>query len=532
MASIKIITDSQCDIYIDGDFISNIEPNKLKKISLEAGEYWVQIVCCSDTNKKYEEVVNLQYDKVIKTDFKNSPDYQNPEVIKTDTEQECDTTSVFSAIDLSETKQEIKKVEPLDKVLVKQKGKYCILDVRENTPITDWYDNIESHLYIHTKVEKAGKYGLIDSNGKEIVPCIYDEIGSINEEGFVRVRKNCKYGIVAPDGRETVPCIYDEMEEIDDKGFVVIKTNGKYGTIDCFGKQLIQPFSAYKLYFFEGLASDSKKGKSGYINGKGENVIQCIYDDVDSFNNGYATVRVKDTKQIIDKTGNVTYSDNKNYDSIDTFLARKGFAIVSKDDKDGIISVTGKVIAPCIYDDIDFGYHDDKPITVCIDEKYGWLDTNGKKITPCKYDEIKSIESNANVTFARLGSKYGLIDIEGEELTEFIYDSCEDYPSFNNDLVWVERNGKFGYINTKGEEVIPCIYDEADAFYFGFAAVKENKTWNLINCAGTVVIPHIGKDTYAMSENIICLKHGYKFGIADLNGKEILPFIYDEISEW
>ena len=199
MAYIKIITDSHCDIYIDGDFISNIEPNNLKKISLEAGEYWVQIVCCSDTNKKYEEVVNLQYDKVIKTDFKNSPDYQNSEVIKTDTEQECDTTPVFSAIDLSETKQEIKKVEPLDKVLVKQKGKYCILDVRENTPITDWYDNIESHLYIHTKVEKEGKYGLIDSNGKEIVPCIYDEIGSINEEGFVRVRKNCKYGIVAPD---------------------------------------------------------------------------------------------------------------------------------------------------------------------------------------------------------------------------------------------------------------------------------------------------------------------------------------------
>ena len=81
MASLKIISDSQCDIYIDGDFISNIEPNKLKKISLEAGEYWVQIVCCSDTNKKYEDIVNLQCDKVIKVEFQISSKKSEPEAI-------------------------------------------------------------------------------------------------------------------------------------------------------------------------------------------------------------------------------------------------------------------------------------------------------------------------------------------------------------------------------------------------------------------------------------------------------------------
>ena len=81
MASIKIIADSQCDIYIDGDFNSNIEPNKLQKISLEAGEYWVQIICCSDINKKYEEIVNLQCDKVIKVEFQISSKKSEPEAI-------------------------------------------------------------------------------------------------------------------------------------------------------------------------------------------------------------------------------------------------------------------------------------------------------------------------------------------------------------------------------------------------------------------------------------------------------------------
>ena len=69
-------------------------------------------------------------------------------------------------------------------------------------------------------------------------------------------------------------------------------------------------------------------------------------------------------------------------------------------------------------------------------------------------------------------------------------------------------------------------------FRAGFAAVKANRKWKLIDKSGNVVLPEVGKDTYAISEDMICLKKGRKFGIVDFDGNELMPFIFDEIYEW
>ena len=59
--------------------------------------------------------------------------------------------------------------------------------------------------------------------------------------------------------------------------------------------------------FNEGFAAVQKDGKWGYINTKGEQIIECKFDDVGYFNEGFAPVQ---------KDGKYGYINTKGYSVI------------------------------------------------------------------------------------------------------------------------------------------------------------------------------------------------------------------------
>ena len=187
MANLKIISDSQCDIYIDGDFISNIGPNKLEKVSLEVGEYWIQIVCCSDINKKHEEIVNLQCDKVVKVEFQTPSQKSEPEtldkaqsleyndkILESIEEKKVGIQAIVEKASLSG--EEPEKV-PL--LIVKKDKKIAIYDYNEKSYISNWYDKIGFPHNGYRIIKTNGKFGILDSNGRETIPCKYSWIDEI-----------------------------------------------------------------------------------------------------------------------------------------------------------------------------------------------------------------------------------------------------------------------------------------------------------------------------------------------------------------
>jgi hypothetical protein len=50
-------------------------------------------------------------------------------------------------------------------------------------------------------VQKNGKYGYINREGVEVVPCVYDGAWGFSE-GLARVRKNGKWGYINREGVE------------------------------------------------------------------------------------------------------------------------------------------------------------------------------------------------------------------------------------------------------------------------------------------------------------------------------------------
>jgi len=64
-----------------------------------------------------------------------------------------------------------------------------------------YYDSVGPFHEGFARVIIKGKWGLVDSEGKEVVPPKYDFVGSFSE-GFARVRLKDKWGLVNKQGKE------------------------------------------------------------------------------------------------------------------------------------------------------------------------------------------------------------------------------------------------------------------------------------------------------------------------------------------
>lgn len=118
-------------------------------------------------------------------------------------------------------------------------------------------------------VRKDGKYGIIDGQGRVVVPLEYDKISWNYHEGLFRVRKD-------GGGR-------DWKEKL---------ANSKHGYINLDGELVIPLQYRWAKDFSEGLAAvENEKGLVGYIDKQGRLVIPFRYIDGEPFKNGRAVVR-------------------------------------------------------------------------------------------------------------------------------------------------------------------------------------------------------------------------------------------------
>ena len=86
------------------------------------------------------------------------------------------------------------------------------------------------------KVNKNGKYGIINFDGKEILPCEYDEIYELNKvKNSLITLKNNKKGLVDTKGNVIIENKYKEIDSLTSKyenGYIVENDEGKYGVIE------------------------------------------------------------------------------------------------------------------------------------------------------------------------------------------------------------------------------------------------------------------------------------------------------------
>lgn len=93
-------------------------------------------------------------------------------------------------------------------------GRYGVMDVYENIIIPPRYNWIDILSDEAIKVEKYGKYGLFDKNGKNIIPVKLERFDKIKEtENFIVQRKSSKAGIINSKGEIILDMEFDHIIE-------------------------------------------------------------------------------------------------------------------------------------------------------------------------------------------------------------------------------------------------------------------------------------------------------------------------------
>lgn len=321
-------------------------------------------------------------------------------------------------------------------------------------------------LYI---VQKDKKYGLIDESGKLVLELNYNGIFQF-QNGYYYFYKDNKMGVVDFDGsiivKPTAPS-YTKIESFSEGIFKISQTiyidgtDGPhgyswYGYMNKNGKIILEPKEEIRRAedFSDGLACIGKgvgEAKYGYINSKGKQVIDYIYDQAYSFKNGYAIVRKGSEGAVIDKKQNIIQSFAA--DNIESFNIEAGIVVFVKN------------------------------------KKYGFINFLSKKIINPQYDYLDICETGKNseclILFKQNG-KYGYLDVQGNILATAQFD--ETY-RFDNGTALVCANKQYGMIDSKGKIIVPLIIKSKIIWGDGIGVFqKDSLYWGAVDSTGNIII--------------------------------------------
>ena len=426
-----------------------------------------------ETNKKYEYfalysankwgVINQEGEIVIQ------PSYQEMIVVPDKTKDVfiCtyninEETGEYSTKVLNSKNEEIfteyNKIEALENV-----------DKNENI----WYE--ENVL----RVEKDGKYGLIDLNGKQILPCEYTKIQPMkNIENSIIIEKDEKLGLINNKGNIIIEPEYKEIINLGETykdGYITIDEQNRYGLVSTTKKQLLEnKYEEIEQVYIPNYYLIKEEGKLKLINSSGEVVLENGFDNIAS-GTERGIIYIQN-----DLYGEMNISGENLIEAKYQMLkeAKEGIYIAKQTDKYGIINSDGEEKVEFTYTGIT--YNEKANLFIAEDEEYNTtlIDTDfNKKVTGI----LSEINTDKSYIRMRIADEYKYYDFKCEEKsnTEILEE---------NTIFLSKKDGKYGYVDKKGNVIVDYIYDDAtEQNEYGFVSVKKDGKWGSLDSEGKVV---------------------------------------------
>jgi hypothetical protein len=403
-----------------------------------------------------------------------------------------------------------------------QPNKWGFLDQQGRMIIDPWFNELKVFSFFRGEiiVKKDNQWIYYDKH-KKLQICSRIDVNFCINNKIIYVVENGKWGFVNYDGKVTIKPYYDFMDY--NNGYCIVEINGKYGVVDQNGnviipiqylKDAIMNFQYGQLilkisnklwiwnsneknkitnrvetqeinqYYKEQLALINENGKYGFINRKGNIVIQPKYDLARPFVTGLAAVKVRHQWGFINYDGKIVIPIR--YNSVTDF--DRGIAIIEKNKKYGILNSNGKMVVGFLYDALKLG---GRGFFAKKNNKWGSIDKNGKEVFEFIYDEIVDVYG-VDGYLGKKDKKNRLIDVEGNLIVNTQFDEIRVPFSDEADAQYIPAkvSRKWGYINSKGEILINPKYDEVTDFYTArdLAGVKLGRKWGLIDKKGTMIV--------------------------------------------
>ena len=340
--------------------------------------------------------------------------------------------------------------------------------------------------------------GSLSSKGELIVPCKYDNVRTLSKSNIKLVGKNDKIGAWCYNPftkvwEDYLPCKYEDIQIEDSRGSrlkglknedemiyanpCIVKTQGNVGLCALQKEGSVELIPAIYDYISR---ITSGKGMYGYKVGRDKKVgcynsmctekLECIYDHLE----------IRDGRIITDKDGKYGLSIfNKGviinildciYDEVDSW--RKTFRLDDKYGRWDFVDKKPMITARAEYDEID-------KYVLRQGDKYGFLGFNNglpSMVLSCEYDSIQVINKQVEdyyqddegwqtgmrdsgipiIIVVEKNSKKGLlkhIDNVWTQVLEIEYDELSKST--------IRKNGQVGLIHD-WNVVIPCEYDKIE----------------------------------------------------------------------
>mgnify|MGYP002585094095 FL=1 len=330
------------------------------------------------------------------------------------------------------------------------------------------------------RIKKNGKYGLIDLNGKELLPAEYDEITVLEGiENSLIIKKDGKVGLVNDTGSVIIDANYKGIKGLGDTykdGYITIDEQGRYGLISATKKQILEnKYDEILQVPLKEYYAIKENGKQKLINSNGEALIDSGFDEIKSTTTN-GIIFVKDNLYgEMNTSGEVTIKAD--YQELKE--VKEQIYIAKQNNKYGIIDGLGNGLTAFEYDGMtynekaDLFFADDSEYkTSIIDNKYD-VKTTGI---------LSEVNTDEEYIRMRISDEYKYYNLKGEEISNI-------QALKNNTIFLDKKDGKYGYVDKKGNAITEYIYDDAtEQNKYGFVAVKENGLWGALDKEGKEVI--------------------------------------------
>lgn len=313
-----------------------------------------------------------------------------------------------------------------------------------------------------------------------------------------------------------------EIEEITSKDYYTLYQDGKVGVINTSGEVLIEPIydsiqipNPKKPVFI--CLSNYNKQKDSYDttirNEKNEEIFNQ-YEEVSSIKvNGIA--------------GEIPYE--------------KSALKYKKDNRYGLLSFEGKEITKPIYEEIDSLPYKEGEFLVKKDGKYGVLNPKGTKMVNIEYDDItgdgyydKNYKNAGYIagTKSEEGYLYSYLRNDGNVLLKKEYNDIvriNEIEDSNNVYLIASKTGKKGlYKNSK--QIINCEYQSLEYNEeCQLLIAKRNDKYGIFNLEGKQILPVENSEVSIKGIHILATKDN-KQTEYDLNGNPVNGVKYKSIS--
>lgn len=312
------------------------------------------------------------------------------------------------------------------------------------------------------------------------------------------------------------------------------------GTRNIGYSMAIEPqFDYIALDFSEGMACVRFKINEfhTYIDTTGKPVFDKKYVNVEPFSNGYAAVGVepnsadyifigRDGKPLTEETYRMPNDFSEGYAVVKFDVTGGGHYRYTYMDTEGKLMGDPRYLVAKSFSE---GY------AVVQGHDKNWMVLNKRFLATARnlpYDDISNFHEG--LARVKIGDRYGFIDTLGNLKIPMRDDYCD---FFSEGLCMIKRAGRFGYMDMTGKVVIPCRFTYAEHFSCSRAVVSESGPDDSGVITERGVIDHDGNYVVEVnkfdfiqtfSEDYAIVSQDGKSGFADVNGRVVIPMIYEQ----